>query len=88
MGQDGFQNRVVNRREELLDIALEHAAVAAHEVRAAIQRGMGALPFSVGVAVADEFPLVDRLDDVAQGVVHHTVAKRGALILLLFGSFT
>ena len=60
-------------------VALQHIAEAAGELLAAVQGAVGALAHPVGIAVVDEAALEDRLDDVAQGMVHHPVAKgRGA----------
>ena len=74
--QRATQDGVVDRREELLDVALQDVAVAAGERRAAVEGAVRALADAVGVAVGDEAALEDRLDEVAQRVVDDAVAER------------
>ena len=70
---------MVDAGKELAHIALQDVAVAAGILLAAIQGAVRAFADPVGVAVVDEAALKERLDHVAQGVVHDPVAKgRGA----------
>ena len=66
---------MVDGGKELLDIALQHIAMAAGEVLAAVQRPMGAFAHAVGVGVVDEAALEERLHNIAERMVHHPITK-------------
>ena len=59
------QNRVINRRKELHNIALQDVAIAARKLLGAVERAVRALAFAIGVGIVDELALKDRLDDIA-----------------------
>ena len=67
---------MVDGREKLADITLQHVRVAPGKFLRAIDCAVGALANPVGIAVMDEAPLPDRLDHLAQGMVDHPVSKR------------
>ena len=54
----------------------ELAAVLASKVHIAPDRRVASLSLAAGVRVVDEAPFKDRLDHIAQGMVHHSVAVR------------
>jgi hypothetical protein len=67
---------VVDTRKELTDISLESILVPAGIELGAVQGAVGTLANAIGVAIRQEGPLKHRLDNVAQGMVDHPVAKR------------
>src|SRR5262245_17463663 len=69
--------RMIQRGKELLHVGLQHMAEAAGEVLAAAYGGVGALALAAGVGIANERPLVDRLQDVDDGVVDDPIPVRG-----------
>ena len=66
---------MIDRREVLDDVRAQHVAVPLGEALQPIDGPVRALALAVGVAVRDEQALEAGLDDVAQRVVHHPVAK-------------
>ena len=74
-GQDAAQDGVVDGGKELPHIALEDVPVPARICLRPIQRPVRAFSDAIGVAVMDKAPLKDRLDGIAQRVMHHPVAK-------------
>jgi len=77
MAQDVPEDRVVNGREELPDVALEDVGEAAGEFLAAVQRPVGAFADPVGVGIGNERALKEGLDDPYQGVVDDPVPEGG-----------
>ncbi len=67
---------MVDRWEELAHVTTQRVAILTSKVLAAVQGAMGAFAHPVGVAVVDETPLEDGLDDVAQGVVDDSISER------------
>jgi hypothetical protein len=67
---------MIDRREIFDHIPVESVAVPAHPGVTLIQRLVRALAHAAGKIRVDETRLPDRLDDLAQCVVHHPVAKR------------
>ena len=72
------QDRVVEAREELPDVALQHESIATRETLRPVQRAMSALTDAIGVGVGNEAALEQRLDLEAQCVVHDAVPERGS----------
>lgn len=70
------QNCIIDAREELPHVARPHVLEPPRELLASVERAMRALTDAIRVRVKDEAALEDRLDEVAQGVVHDTIAKR------------
>ena len=70
---------MIQRGEVLDDIHAQHVAIAPGELLQPVDGPVRAFADPVGVAVGDEARLEQRLDDVAQRMVHHPIAKgRGA----------
>lgn len=65
-------------RKKLTHVALEHVAVTACELLAAVQRTVGALTYPVGIGIDNEGSLEDRLNDVAEGVMDNPVTEWGS----------
>ncbi len=63
--QNFAQDGMIHRREKLPHVALEHVAIAAGKRLAAVQGAMRPLADPVGIAVTDETPLKDGLDQAA-----------------------
>jgi hypothetical protein len=53
-GDQTLEDGMIDRREELADVGLEHVAEAAGERLAAVDGGMRPLALAAGVAVEDE----------------------------------
>ena len=69
------------------NVALEHVAIAARKVLAAVQGAVGALADPVGIAVVDEGPLKDRLDDAHRAWCTTRSRKGAAEIRRRLGSW-
>ena len=67
---------MIDAGEKLPQVALQHRGVAARQLLHTLQGAVRALAEASGVGVSDEGTLEDRLDEVAQGMVHHAVAER------------
>ena len=66
---------MVNRGEELLDIARQDVTIAAQKMRATVEGGVRAFADLVGVAVVDELPLQQRADDVHQRMMRDAITE-------------
>ena len=65
--------RLFDALKVFLDVALEHIPIFAGELGIAADRCVGSLSLAAGVGVVDEAPFKDRLDHVAQGMVHYAI---------------
>ncbi len=74
--QHTAQDLVIDRREELPDVAWQHIAVTAGEAFRRGQRPVRPLTPSVRVRAGHEGPFEDRLDDIAQRVMYDAIAER------------
>ncbi len=63
--QNFAQDGMIHRREKLPHVALEHVAIAAGKRLAAVQGAVRPFADPVGIAVIDETPLKDGLNQVA-----------------------
>jgi hypothetical protein len=75
--QDFHQHSPIEAGEELPDVTLQEVPVAAGKTLGTVQGAVGALANPVGIGVWDEQPLEDRLDQIAQSMVHHPIAEGG-----------
>ena len=69
------QNGVINAGEELAHIALQDIGKAPRQRLCAVQGAMGTLAEAIGIGVGDKTAFKDRLDEVAERMVHDTVTK-------------
>ena len=70
---------MINRRKELDDVALQDVAIFTRELLGAVERGVRPFAAAIGVGIENKCAFKDRLDDVAERVMHDAVAKwRGA----------
>jgi hypothetical protein len=72
-GRPVLGDRVIHRREELLDVRLENVTVPAGEFLTAIDGGVRSLPLAARIGVADERPLEYRLQRAGQCVMDDAV---------------
>jgi len=77
--QQGFQDQVIDGRKIFDDVPMKGIRILAYPGLAPVQRLVNAFTYPAGVAVMDKTRFPDRLDHLAQGMVHDPVAKwRGA----------
>ena len=60
---------VIDGREKLLDVDLEHVAKASSQGLSPVQGAVGAFAHPIGVAVVNKAAFEPRLDQIAQGVM-------------------
>jgi hypothetical protein len=83
--QDLEQYFMIYAREKLANIAGENVTKAASEASGAVEGFVRAFADAVCIRVENERLFEDRLDEIAQGVMNHAVAKRRGGDQPLFG---
>jgi hypothetical protein len=76
---------VIQRREEFLDVGLQHVAKTAGKLLAAVHGGVRAFALATGVGIRNERPLVNRLQHVDEGMVDDPIPVRGRTDLPFLG---
>ena len=71
--QKRLQNLVVDAWEVFTHVALQRVVAVLHKMRQPVRRCVRPFAFAAGIRIVDKNALEDRLDDIAQRVMHHTV---------------
>lgn len=69
-----FENGVIDIGEVAADIALKNVGMRPGKVSEALECPVGAVADAVGVGVLNEGPFDRRHDDLANGMMHHSIA--------------
>src|SRR5207245_309454 len=80
-----LENGMVYAGEVLADVALQHIVVGLHKLRQPVYRRMGSLAFAAGIRIMDKDALKDRLDEIAEGMMHDPVSVERSADLAILG---
>jgi hypothetical protein len=78
LADDLLEKRVVDGGKVFRDITLEHESTLTTELLTAVDPFMSSFPFSVGIIIYNEGRLKDRLYNVYQGMMDHSITIRRA----------